>query len=130
MTNEEMIAKLEDIRNDKIYEAMSDGDYANISIYGDVFNAAIEALQSPQAKQESAMLLAGHLAETILKTAADIVKEELSDKRLYFKIYCDSEPNEIAEKIYQLCDSREKLIEVWECIGEYIESESEETTNE
>lgn len=130
MTNEEMIAKLEDIRNDKIYEAMSDGDYANISIYGDVFNAAIEALQPPQAKQESAMLLAGHLAETILKTAADIVKEELSDKRLYFKIYCDSEPNEIAEKIYQLCDSREKLIEVWECIGEYIESESEETTDE
>lgn len=53
-----------------------------------------------------------------------------SDTCNYFKIYCDSEPNEIAEKIYNLCDSREKLIEVWKEIGEYIESESEETTNE
>lgn len=126
MTSEEVIAKLEEIKNDKIAEAAMDSDYANLSIYDDVFNAAIEALQSPQAKQESAMLLAGHLAETILKTAADIVKEELSDKQLYFKIYCDSEPNEIAEKIYQLCDSREKLIEVWKRIGEYIESENEQ----
>ena len=87
MTNEEVIAKLEEIKNDKIAEAAMDSDYANLSIYDDVFNAAIEALQSPQAKQKSVMLLAGHLAETILKTAADIVKEELSDKRLYFKIY-------------------------------------------
>ena len=120
MTNEEVIAKLEDIQKDKIYEAMSDGDYANISIYGDVFSAAIEALQSPQAKQESAMCLAEHLAKSILQTAADIAKKELSDTRNYFKIYTDSEPSEIVEKISNLCGSCEKLIEIWNCLAEEI----------
>ena len=52
--------------------------------------------------------------------------DDQSDTRNYVKIYCDSEPNEIAEKIYQLCDSREKLIEVRNELNEYIESEENE----
>lgn len=76
------------------------------------------------------MAVAQSLAMSYLQGAIRDIKDDQSDTRNYFKIYCDSEPNEIAEKIYQMCGSREKLIEVRERIGEYIESESEGTTDE
>ena len=72
------------------------------------------------------MAVAQSLAMSYLQGAIRDIKDDQSDTRNYFKIYCDSEPNEIAEKIYQLCGDREKLIEVWELIGEYIESENEQ----
>lgn len=76
------------------------------------------------------MAVAQTLAMSYLQGAIRDIKDDQSDTRNYFKIYCDSEPNEIAEKIYNLCGDREKLIEVWKWIGEYIESESEGTNNE
>ena len=76
------------------------------------------------------MAVAQTLAMSYLQGAIRDIKDDQFDTRNYFKIYCDSEPNEIAEKIYNLCGDREKLIEVWKWIGEYIESESEGTNNE
>lgn len=76
------------------------------------------------------MAVAQSLAISYLQGAIRDIKDDQSDTRNYFKIYTDSEPSEIVEKISNLCGSREKLIEVWEEIGEYIESESEGTTDE
>ena len=41
------------------------------------------------------------------------------DTKLYIKIYADSEPNEIAEKVYQISD--DKLLDIIECLKEYAD---------
>lgn len=50
--------------------------------------------------------------------------KELEERRLYIKVYADSEPSEKAEKIYQTTPPQE-LKEIAECLMEYAESEDE-----
>jgi rubrerythrin len=44
------------------------------------------------------------------------------DKRLYIKVFADLEPDDIAEKIYQICDE-DKFPKVIESLKEYFDSE-------
>lgn len=66
------------------------------------------------------MAVARSLAMSYLQGAIRDIKDDQSDTRNYFKIYTDSEPSEIVEKISNLCGSREKLIEVWNRLAEEI----------
>lgn len=66
------------------------------------------------------LAVAQSLAMSYLQGAIRDIKDDQSDTRNYFKIYTDSEPSEIVEKISNLCGSREKLIEVWNQLAEYI----------
>lgn len=53
------------------------------------------------------------------KMAMDALKQEpCEDNRLYSKVYADLEPQEKAEKLYQICGENE-LKEVYEVLGEY-----------
>ena len=52
-------------------------------------------------------------------------KEPCEDNRLYIKVYADLEPQEKAEKLYQICEE-EELKEVYEVLGEYCDIEPSE----
>ena len=49
-------------------------------------------------------------------------QEPCEDNRLYIKVYADLEPQEKAEKLYQICEENE-LREVYEWLGEYCDIE-------
>ena len=49
-------------------------------------------------------------------------QEPCEDKRLYIKVFADLEPDDIAEKIYQICDE-DKFPKVIESLKEYFDSE-------
>ena len=49
-------------------------------------------------------------------------QEPCDDNRLYIKVYADLEPQEKAEKLYQICEE-EELLEVYKELGEYCEIE-------
>ena len=51
--------------------------------------------------------------------------EEAEHNRLYIRIFVDYEPQEKAEKLYQICSSKE-LLEIAEHLKEYAEAKSEE----
>lgn len=43
---------------------------------------------------------------------------------LYIKVYADDDPQDKAEKLYQICDSNEALSEVAKCIQWYLDEPS------
>ena len=43
---------------------------------------------------------------------------------LYIKVYADDDPQDKAEKLYQICDSTEALSEVAKCIQGYLDEPS------
>lgn len=43
---------------------------------------------------------------------------------LYIKVYADDDPQDKAEKLYQICDSNEALSEVAKCIQWYLDKPS------
>ena len=47
---------------------------------------------------------------------------------LYIKVYADDDPQDKAEKLYQICDSNEALSEVAKCIQGYLDEPSAEAT--
>lgn len=49
-------------------------------------------------------------------------QESCEDKRLYIKVFADLEPDDIAEKIYQICDE-DKFPKVIESLKEYFDYE-------
>lgn len=49
-------------------------------------------------------------------------REPCEDKRLYIKVFADLEPDDIAEKIYQICDE-DKFPKVIESLKEYFDYE-------
>lgn len=57
--------------------------------------------------------------EEIIKV---IKSEPCEDKRLYIKVFADLEPDDIAEKIYQICDE-DKFPKVIESLKEHFDSE-------
>lgn len=54
-------------------------------------------------------------------------QEPCEDKRLYIKVFADLEPDDIAEKIYQICDE-DKFPKVIESLKEYFDYETCEDT--
>ena len=68
-------------------------------------------------------------AETKCKMISDILTAKphyfveqvpCDDNRLYIKVYADLEPQEKAEKLYQICEE-EELIKVYKELGEYCD---------
>lgn len=51
-------------------------------------------------------------------------KESEKNENVYIKIYADSKPEEIAEKIYCICD-KEELNQIIEALKEYMEDKEE-----
>lgn len=47
---------------------------------------------------------------------------EKPDSGLFIKVYADSEPQEKAEKLYQICEDRTELMEVLNELKEYCDS--------
>lgn len=55
-----------------------------------------------------------------LNMAIRILTQEPYDG-LYIKVFAKSEPQEKAEKLYQICGNKKELIEVWKHLAEYCE---------
>lgn len=62
------------------------------------------------------------LAEWLKDYKRLLEQEPCEDKRLYIKVFADLEPDDIAEKIYQICDE-DKFPKVIESLKEYFDSE-------
>jgi rubrerythrin len=60
--------------------------------------------------------------EKMREAITSLEQEPCEDKRLYIKVFADLEPDDIAEKIYQICDE-DKFPKVIESLKEYFDSE-------
>lgn len=94
--------------------------------WDEAIKTAIESLKQDEfRKNKMVMLYAESIAKSALQNALTIIEDEQQDRRSYFKVFCDSEPSEIAEKMYQYC-SEESMDEIIEWLNEYRRAKSEE----
>lgn len=147
MTREEALRELMDIRDEAT--AYPDAVCYVTSEDEDALNVAIEALKVKTdgdliSRQDAIDAIMGEPTDAHYPSwYADRIKALPSAEAekpnmkswdgLYIKVYADDDPQDKAEKLYQICDSNEALSEVAKCIQWYLDYPSanyERATNQ
>lgn len=119
MTREEAIEMLKALNM-----MLRSPDGKPISDACDALDMAIEALQADTIKFDFNKYLPSVRNKINDGTPSANMK---SWNGLYIKVYVDDDPQDKAEKLYQICDNNEALSEVAKCIQGYLDESSAKT---